>query len=54
MDMDEVKMGEWVCKDLDMLRRIRTMGLDTKEKILKATTRDVRGADRRKQEPCPR
>lgn len=35
MDMDDVEMGEWVCKDLSLLR-IRVKGLDTKDKILKA------------------
>ncbi|KAG0374021.1 hypothetical protein BGX24_010940 [Mortierella sp. AD032] len=34
MDMDEVEVGEWVCKDLKTLR-VRIKDLDTKEKILK-------------------
>jgi hypothetical protein len=49
MDMDEIEMGEWACKDLKILR-IRVKGLDTKGKILEAIELWRKGCRRRRQE----
>ncbi|KAF9134232.1 hypothetical protein BGW39_007703 [Mortierella sp. 14UC] len=49
MDMDDVEMDEWVCKDLKTLR-FRVKGLDTKDKILKAIALWRKGCWRRWQE----
>ncbi|KAG0070446.1 hypothetical protein BGZ89_000689 [Linnemannia elongata] len=49
MDMDEVELGEWACKDLVVLR-VRIKGLDTKERILEAIALWRQGCWRRRQE----
>ncbi|KAF9908942.1 hypothetical protein EC991_009242 [Linnemannia zychae] len=49
MDMDDVEMDEWVCKDLESLS-VRVKGLDTKEKILKVIALWRKGCWRRWQE----
>ncbi|KAG0270770.1 hypothetical protein BGZ95_001545 [Linnemannia exigua] len=49
MDMDEVELGTWVCKDLKTLR-VRIKGLDTKEKILMAIALWRKGCWQRWQE----
>ncbi|KAF9134233.1 hypothetical protein BGW39_007704 [Mortierella sp. 14UC] len=49
MDMDDVEMDEWVCKDLKILR-LRVKGLDTKDKILKAIALWRAGYWRKRQE----
>ncbi|KAG0205725.1 hypothetical protein BGX33_007763 [Mortierella sp. NVP41] len=49
MDMDEVEMDEWTCKNLHTFR-IRIKGLDTKNKILKAIALWRAGCWRRWQE----
>lgn len=53
MDMNEVELGEWICKDLRALR-IRIKGLDTKESILKAIALWRKGCWRRRQEETMR
>ncbi|KAG0268976.1 hypothetical protein BGZ95_002236 [Linnemannia exigua] len=49
MDMDDVEMEEWVCKDLKTIR-VRIKDLDTKDKILRAVTLWRKGCWRRWQE----
>ncbi|KAF9299069.1 hypothetical protein BGZ88_001694 [Linnemannia elongata] len=49
MDMDEVELGEWACKDLVVLR-VRIKGLDTKERILEAIALWRQGCWKRRQE----
>ncbi|KAF9134228.1 hypothetical protein BGW39_007699 [Mortierella sp. 14UC] len=49
MDMDDVEMDKWTCKELKTLR-IRVKGLDTKEKILKTIALWRKGCWRRWQE----
>ncbi|KAH7047695.1 hypothetical protein BKA57DRAFT_463141 [Linnemannia elongata] len=49
MDMDEVELGEWACKDLVVLR-VRIKGLDTKERILEAIELWRQGCWKRRQE----
>lgn len=49
MEMDAVERGEWTCKGLRTLR-VRVMGLDTKDRILKAIELWRAGCRRRSQE----
>ncbi|KAG0291148.1 hypothetical protein BGZ97_005977 [Linnemannia gamsii] len=49
MNMDEIEMGTWVCKDLKVLQ-IRIKGLDTKAKIHRAIELWRKGCRRRSQE----
>ncbi|KAF9541161.1 hypothetical protein EC957_003353 [Mortierella hygrophila] len=49
MDMDEVEMGEWVCKDLEVLH-IRIKDLDTKDKMLRTIALWRAGCKERREE----
>ncbi|KAG9069443.1 hypothetical protein KI688_010345 [Linnemannia hyalina] len=49
MDMDEVEMGEWTCKDLEVLH-IRIKDLDTKDKMLRTIALWRAGCKEQRQE----
>ncbi|KAG0276235.1 hypothetical protein BGZ95_007814 [Linnemannia exigua] len=46
MDMDEVEMGDWICRDLKEIR-LRVKGLNIKDNILKAIVLWRKGCWRR-------